>query len=58
MFPLVKTLMENPVFRVLVLSLVVYSSQKDPKIAIMIAIAFTVTLHILNERDIEESFYQ
>ncbi len=54
--PVLKKLFDNPVFRILILSLVVYSSHKDPQLAIMVAVAFTVTLNLLSEQEVKESF--
>ncbi len=56
--PILKKLFDNPLFKMLILSLIVYSSQKDPKLAIMVAVAFTVTLNLLSEQEIKESFDQ
>lgn len=52
----VKNLFENRIFKILILSLVVYSSNKDPKFAIMMAVAFTITMNILDTMTLEEKF--
>lgn len=52
----VKKLFENRVFKILILSLVVYSSNKDPKFAIMMAVAFTITMNMLDRMTLEEKF--
>jgi len=56
--PVLKKLFDNPIFRVFVLFLVDYSSQKDPQLAIMVAVAFTVTINLLSEQEVKESFNQ
>jgi len=52
----VKKLFENRIFKILILSLVVYSSNKDPKFAIMMAVAFTITMNMLDRMTLEEKF--
>ena len=52
----VKTLFKNRIFKILILSLVVYSSNKDPKFAIMMAIAFTITMNMLDSMTLSEKF--
>lgn len=52
----IKNAFENPMFRVAILSLVVYRGNKNPTEALMIAVAFTVTMNALNEQKTKESF--
>jgi len=52
----VKKLFENPVFKIIVLSLVVYNSNKDPKFAIIMAVAFTITMTLIDRQTVEENF--
>jgi hypothetical protein len=52
----VKDLFKNTLFRILVLFLVVVRGNKDPKMAIMIAIAFVLTLDYVYVRDAKEAF--
>ena len=49
-------LFENPVFKILILSLIVYTGNKDPKLAIIVAIVFTVTLNTINDQKFLENF--
>ena len=56
--PFIRKLYENPIFRILILSLLVYRGNKDPQLSLMIAVAFTVTLNILSEQEINEGFKQ
>ncbi|VVU94912.1 hypothetical protein CPAV1605_637 [seawater metagenome] len=56
--PFIRKLYENPIFRILILSLIVYKGNKDPQLSLMIAIAFTVTLNIMSEEEINEGFKQ
>ena len=52
----VKDLFKNTLFRILILFLVIVRGNKDPKMAIMIAIAFVLTLDYINVRDSKEAF--
>ena len=52
----IKDAFENPMFRVAILSLVVYRGNKNPTQSLMIAVAFTVTMNTLNEQKAKESF--
>ena len=52
----VKDLFKNTLFRILILFLVVVRGNKDPKMAIMIAIAFVLTLDYVYVKDAKEAF--
>lgn len=52
----ISVLFDNPVFRVLVLSLVVFMSGKNLQLSVLIAVAFTVTMNLLGEQRIAEGF--
>jgi hypothetical protein len=52
----VKDLFTNTLFRILVLFLVVVRGNKDPQMAIMIAVAFVLTLDYIYVRDAKETF--
>ncbi len=52
----VKDLFKNTLFRILILFLVVVRGNKDPKMAIMIAVAFVLTLDYVYVRDAKEAF--
>ena len=52
---IVADLFENPVFRIIVLSLIVYKGQRDPAMALMIGIGFTVTLNMINKQKFFEN---
>ncbi len=52
----VKDLFTNTLFRILVLFLVVVRGNKDPQMAIMIAIAFVLTLDYIYVKDAKETF--
>jgi len=52
----VAQLFENPVFRMAILALVVYMSTRDLRMAIMVAVAFTLTMNLVNEQRISEGF--
>ena len=49
-------LFDNAVFRILILSLIVYKGNRDPKFAIMIGVAFTVTLNVISKQKFLEGF--
>jgi hypothetical protein len=49
-------LFDNQVFRLIILSLVVYMSSQNLPLGVMIAIAFTVSMNLLNEQKIAEGF--
>ena len=52
----VKDLFKNTLFRILILFLVVVRGNKDPKMAIMIAVAFVLTLDYVYVKDAKEDF--
>lgn len=52
----VMDLFNNPIFRVFVLFLVAYIANKNPAIALLVAIAFVVTLNVINRQEAEEGF--
>jgi hypothetical protein len=54
--PFVQKLFTNTIFRIIVLFLVVVSGNKDPKLAIMIAIAFVLTLDYIYAQQAKEAF--
>jgi len=49
-------LFQNSIFKIVVLSLVVYSSNRDPKFAVLMAIVFTITLTMVDQQKIFENF--
>ena len=53
---LIKGAFSNSIFRMLVLSLIVYKGNKDPQLAITIAIAFTLTMNYLRDNELKEEF--
>ena len=52
----IRKMFENKIFKILILSLVVYSSNKDPKFAIMMALIFTITLTFIDQKNFFEKF--
>ena len=42
-------LFENPIFKILILSIVVYTGQKDPKFSILIAVVFLISITHLHK---------
>ena len=51
----VKDLFNNIIFRILILFLIVVRGNKDPKMAIMIAVAFVLTLDYVYVKNAEET---
>jgi len=52
----IKKMFNNSIFRILILSLIVYKGNKDPQLAITIAIAFTITMNYLRDSELKEEF--
>ena len=50
----VAKLFENPIFRLVIISYIMYRGNKDPQLSLMIALAFLVTMHMLNKQYIKE----
>lgn len=46
-------LFENPVFRLVVISYIIYRGNKDPQLSLMIAAAFLITMHMINKQQVE-----
>lgn len=49
------SLFKNPVFKVLVLFLIVYVGMKDPTVALLVAVGFTVSMVTLNKLETVDS---
>tara|TARA_B100001093_G_scaffold494648_1_gene538301 strand:- start:169 stop:543 length:375 start_codon:yes stop_codon:yes gene_type:complete len=47
---------DSPIFRILILSLIVYKGNKDISMSIMIAVAFTISMNIVNKQKFFENF--
>lgn len=54
--PVVVNLFKNTLFRIFVLFLVVVRANKDPKMSIMIAVAFVLTLDYIYTMEAKENF--
>jgi len=52
----VMDLFNNPVFKVFVLFLVAFVANKNPAVALLVSIAFMVTLNMVNRQEAEEGF--
>jgi len=50
----VEKLFENPVFRLVMISYIIYRGNRDPQLALMIAAAFLMTIHMINKAKIGE----
>jgi hypothetical protein len=49
----IEKLFQNPVFRLAMISYIIYRGNKDPQLAVMIAAAFLITMHMINKQKIE-----
>jgi len=47
-------LFDNQIFRIIILALIVYMGQKDAMFAIMIAVAFVISMNTLNQKKIKK----
>lgn len=52
----IANLFDNAVFRLAILSLIVFMSGQNIQLSVMVAIAFTITMNLLNEQKIAEGF--
>ena len=50
----IKELFKYSLFRILVLSLIVYKGNQNTQLSLMIAVAFTLTLNYLNEEEMKK----
>ena len=50
----VQRLFENPVFRLVLISYILYRGNKDPQLSLMIAAAFLITMHMINKQKVEQ----
>ena len=54
--PIIMDLFQNPIFRLLILFLVVVRSYKDPQFSLIIAVSFLLIMTIVNEQLFKETF--
>ena len=47
----IRNLFNNPIFRVLILALIMYRGNKNPQLSIMLAVAFVITLNLVSEQE-------
>jgi len=52
----IKNLFDNPIFRIVVLFIVVMKANKDPFFSLIIAISFVLTVNFLSVQQAKESF--
>ncbi len=50
----IEKLFENPVFRLVMISYIIYRGNQDPQLAVMIAAAFLITIHMINKGKVEK----
>lgn len=46
-------LFENPVFRLVMISYIIYRGNQDPQLSLMIAAGFLITMHMINKQKVE-----
>lgn len=54
--PFIASLFGSPLFRFVVFALIAYMSSKDLTVAVMVAVAFVVTMGLLHEQKVAEGF--
>lgn len=52
----IRKLFESPVFRIFILSLIVYRGNKNPQLSIAIAFVFTMSMDLIKEQELKEKF--
>jgi len=50
----IEKLFENPIFRLVVISYIIYRGNNDPQLSVMIAAAFLITMHMINKRRVNK----
>ena len=50
----IEKLFNNPIFRLVMISYIIYRGNKDPQLAVMIASAFLITMHMINKRQVKD----
>ena len=50
----IEKLFENPVFRLVMISYIIYRGNQNPQLAVMIAAAFLITIHMINKNKINK----
>ena len=48
----IERLFENPVFRLVMISYIIYRGNNDPQLSLMIAAAFLITMHMINKQKV------
>lgn len=56
--PFIKNLFNNNLFRIIILLFIAYKANTEPRLAIVIAIAFMSTINMLVQEEMKESFLQ
>jgi hypothetical protein len=56
--PILQNLFENPIFRVLLLALIVYRGNQNPQLAIVVAVVFMIVMNLITQQKLFESFQQ
>ena len=53
---LLRNLFKNPIFKIIFLSLIAYSVNKDPKLSVLLSIVFVIVLSLIGEQEFFEGF--
>lgn len=56
--PAVQRMFTNPIFQILLFSLIVYRGNHNPQVAIMIAVVFMIVMNLITEQNMRESVQQ
>lgn len=54
----IRKLFDNQIFRIIVLAFIAYRGNKDPQLALAVAVAFVVTMNLLAEQEVVEKLDQ
>ena len=53
---ILRMLFNNPIFKIIFLGLIAYSVNKDPKLSVLLAVIFTITMGLLDHQNLFEGF--
>lgn len=54
----VAKLFENPLFRLLIMFLIAFTATKNTSVALMVSLTFMITLTLISEKSVAESFVE
>jgi len=56
--PKIKNMFKNPIVRIIIMTLIVWRGNKNPTLALMIAVGFLLTMNYVSESEVKEHFGQ